>query len=450
MHEEIALEQRAAQPILSIREPTVPGELGATFGRLVAELDDVAERRGLTITGAPRVAYHPTAGGSESEVAFPIASTPKLDDPRVRVRELPAGIYATIWHRGAYAGLGATIGRLRSELSRAGLATEGPFWEVAWSDPARTPDPADYLTEILWKVVETPGLEPTPYPLPPVDAGLPEGVAAYGERVAPFEIDAARYPGLSEHHVDPREGVTVRDVTLEMIEGERWPAFLVEPGGAGPWPAILWAHPAPGSRDTYLDEAVALARGGALSLLVTFPWSHDAFWGELFEDALRDIATHRRIVREMRRLVAWLAARNDVDGDRLAYVGHSYGASFGGVLAGIEPRVRSYALLAPAPTFSDIFVLNRRWIRGEARDEFARALSPLDPPRYLAHAAHAALFFQLGREDHFFPHERIDQLVGAASEPKRVAWYDADHYLDHDLARADRAGWLHERLGLAR
>lgn len=448
MHEEIALERREAQPILSIREPTVPGDLGATFGRLVAELVAAAGSRGLTITGAPRVAYHPDGSGSVSEVAIPVPATADLDDPRVRVRELPAGLYATIWHRGPFAGLEGTIGTLRHELAREGIATEGPFWEVAWSDPALTPDPADHLTEILWKVVESPAIEPTPYPLPDLESGLPEGVTTYEELVARFEIDPLELPAVETEGSERRDGVTVRDLLLETAAGERWPAFLVEPTGEGPGPAILWAHPAPGDRTTYLDEAVALAHEGARSLLPSFPWSRDEFWAEIFSDASRDVESHVAIARELRRLVSWLAARDDVDGDRLAYVGHSYGASFGGLLAGIEPRVRSVAMLAPAPTFSDIFVLNRRWIRGSRRDAHTRTLSPLDPSRYLGHAAATALLFQFGEQDHLFPHERLAQLVAAASEPGRVVWYDTGHYLESDRARADRDEWLRGRLRL--
>ena len=41
-----------------------------------------------------------------------------------------------------------------------------------------------------------------------------------------------------------------------------------------------------------------------------------------------------------------LIARDDVDPERLGYVGHSLGATWGGALAGVEKRVKAFVLMS--------------------------------------------------------------------------------------------------------
>src|SRR2546425_10340524 len=48
----------------------------------------------------------------------------------------------------------------------------------------------------------------------------------------------------------------------------------------------------------------------------------------------------------MRRVADLLLARKDVDQKRLAYVGHSYNASVGGFLSGIDKRFKAFVLMA--------------------------------------------------------------------------------------------------------
>jgi fermentation-respiration switch protein FrsA (DUF1100 family) len=76
-----------------------------------------------------------------------------------------------------------------------------------------------------------------------------------------------------------------------------------------------------------------------------------------------------------------------------------------------------------------------------------RDLRDVDPLRQIAHAAPSKLFLQDGRRDSVVPRTALDGLIRSASKPKQVRWYDADHGLNEQALRDQRA-WLTRELGL--
>ena len=122
-------------------------------------------------------------------------------------------------------------------------------------------------------------------------------------------------------------------------------------------------------------------------------------------------------------------------------------ALLGGVLAGIEGRLKAIVLVAGASSFVDVAVANVPSLSGEALEHYRRGMGPIDPTRYVALPRAAPLFLQFGERDEFFGDETSRRLADAATEPKLVRWYDADHYFRSEEARRDRVEWLHARLG---
>ena len=51
------------------------------------------------------------------------------------------------------------------------------------------------------------------------------------------------------------------------------------------------------------------------------------------------------MIIDLRRAVDLLASRSDVDPERIAYLGVSYGGMMGGLLASIEDRLQAYVLI---------------------------------------------------------------------------------------------------------
>src|SRR5262249_23270657 len=100
--------------------------------------------------------------------------------------------------------------------------------------------------------------------------------------------------GFSEASVEERAKAMLIELTyVGQSDEDHVPAYLVMPHGNGPYPAIVWVHwLRPGSRhanqDEFLDEALALAHSGVVSLLIEVPQPRPTYVAEKEPyDALR-------------------------------------------------------------------------------------------------------------------------------------------------------------------
>jgi pimeloyl-ACP methyl ester carboxylesterase len=212
------------------------------------------------------------------------------------------------------------------------------------------------------------------------------------------------------------------------------------------------------NRKEFLDEALLLARSGAVSLLTDAPMVRPGFLPE--KDALQgevqNAEASRQQVIDFRRGVDLLIARGDVDPARLAFVGHSYNAHTGGILSGVEKRIGSFVLMAGV--FADeeyIFESQtpavtefRRRTGEEALRDFFRQYAFDDPIYFIGHSAPSATFLQFGRDDTPIPESLARGYFERFAEPKKIAFYKAGHALNSE-ARKDRVQWLGERLKLS-
>ncbi len=276
-----------------------------------------------------------------------------------------------------------------------------------------------------------------------------------------FEYDRGLPLDVREAGVEERDGARVRDISYRSPKGGRVTAYLVEPSGkTRTRAAVIFMHSRPGSRKNFLDEALSLAKAGAVSLLIDAPFSRAGESKRDFDptvtrpEADRDI--YVQTVVDLRRGVDLLVSRPDVDPKRIGFVGHSYGAHTGAVLAGVERRIKAYVIMAGAPSLTEFLrtstlpaiVKTRDALTKEQRENYFGVLAGVDPVNYVGHAAPAALFFQFGKAD-TYPTEAQARLYSEkASRPKLVKFYDAGHALNEE-ARRDRAAWLGQQIGLA-
>jgi dienelactone hydrolase len=212
------------------------------------------------------------------------------------------------------------------------------------------------------------------------------------------------------------------------------------------------------NRKEFLEEALMFARAGTASLLTDAPLVRPGFVPE--PQGLRSLEQNaeasRQQVIDLRRGIDLLLARPEIDGTRLAYVGHSYNAHTGAILAGVEKRIASFVLMAGE--FADeeyifgsdspaIKQFRQRNGEKELRDFFARHAYD-DPVHFLAHASPSAIYLQFGKKDDGIPEKFARGYFDRFSEPKKIAFYDAGHALTAE-ARKDRVQWLAERLKLS-
>jgi hypothetical protein len=79
-----------------------------------------------------------------------------------------------------------------------------------------------------------------------------------------------------------------------------------------------------------------------------------------------------------------------------------FGALFGGILSGVEPRIATYVLMAGIGSFTDVALLNIRDLQGRPRETFRAVMDPIGPIHHIGHAHPSSLFFPFGRNDTFF------------------------------------------------
>ena len=287
----------------------------------------------------------------------------------------------------------------------------------------------------------------------------------FEELVRQFDYDAKAPFDVREVGREHRDGATVIDLTYAGARGGRVPAYLILPGyGRGRFAAVLYGHwMMPGSplksRREFLEEALVMARAGAVSLLIDAPYVRPGFVAEKDEarEAAQSAEVARQQVIDFRRGLDLLLARGDVDAKRVAYVGHSFDAHVGAILAGVEKRVGSFVLMAGAyaneeyvfdPENKNMLALRRR-LGDEALRKYFRDYAWDDPVHFVGHSSPASVFLQFGRRDEPIPEKMARRDFARFGEPKRVGFYDAGHALDA-AARRERVEWRAGRLSLRR
>jgi cephalosporin-C deacetylase-like acetyl esterase len=274
-----------------------------------------------------------------------------------------------------------------------------------------------------------------------------------------FAYDASAPIDVKQASAREADGVRILELTYASPKGGRVPATLLLPSATTEKvPAVVFQHGAGNaSRRDFLDEGQNLARSGIASLLVDAPFNRPPFRSWLTFQ-LRDRAAYVQNVVDVRRAIDVLSARPEIDGERIALVGFSYGGLLAGILAGVESRFQAVVVMSGPGRITD--VLRREgaaWVAAAPRS--GRPARQRQLTRYLAHMravdavpyvgrATAPIYFQFGRRD-TMPKAWFAAYVAAAPAGKRTSWYAAGHGLC-DCATRDRKAWLRERLGLAR
>jgi dienelactone hydrolase len=257
--------------------------------------------------------------------------------------------------------------------------------------------------------------------------------------------------------VETRGDVVIQDLSYASPKGGRVPAYLVVPVGKGPFAAVVWGHwywenSPMKSRRQFLDEAIVLARSGVVSLLTDGPVARAGYVPDRTQMNAKQFDDLVQQVVDMRRGADLLLARPEVDPRRLAFVGHSYNATVGAILAGVDRRFKALVLMAGALSdqvdFRSAEYRRYREKVGPAKwDAFAAKHAWADPGPYVAHAAPAAVFLQFATREDFLTPGRAKQYAANVSEPKRFKLYEAPHALNAAACR-DRLAFLAEMLSV--
>jgi dienelactone hydrolase len=286
----------------------------------------------------------------------------------------------------------------------------------------------------------------------------PHGSAAPAGR---FDYDRSVPFSSETRTLVESSGTSLEDLSYASPKAGRVSAYLARPCGPGPHPGIVFGHWGPGTRTEFLAEALRYAQAGVACLLPDYPWTRPAPWRRNlagFGDPEKDLETQVQAVVDLRRGLDLLESLPDVDRSRLCYVGHSYGAQWGAILAAVDRRAEAYVLVGGLGATRDAYLDNnepdmvalRRQAPSGQLEKYVEAVGVLDAIRYVPSAAPAPLLFQFARYERYFDAASMNRYWAAASEPKEVCWYDCGHELNDPQALADRSRFLAEHVGLPR
>ncbi len=247
--------------------------------------------------------------------------------------------------------------------------------------------------------------------------------------------------------VNERYPIAVDDVSYTAGK-DRINAYLVRPLGVhGRLPAVVYLHGAQGDRTELLVQSTWLAARGAIALVITAPSTASqepaGLKGIPFLKWEQQIQA--RDVVAVRRAVDLLASRKDVDPSRIGFVGWSSGSHTGGILAGVEPRLRALVLMSGGVAPVEVYAA---LARPEQRPSIRLYMGSVDPLAFLPKARPGSLFLQDGRQDTIVPRKALVTFAHAAPHGTRLRWYAAGHGLNNAAYR-DQLAWLAARLRIA-
>jgi dienelactone hydrolase len=234
------------------------------------------------------------------------------------------------------------------------------------------------------------------------------------------------------------------DISYASPRGGRVTAYAVIPNAVQRHAGIVWQHWGQGDRSSMLPEALSMARRGAASILINSPSNRpNPSQPKTPEEGL---ALWLQDAVDIRCAADILVRVYGVPATRLAYVGHSYGATLGGVIAVGDRRFRALVLMGGFASIGDSILHPKT---GSAGDQhLAEVYAVLDAERWIGQAAPAALFLQFARYDRFITEDQANRYAKAASEPKLVRWYECGHEFNDAQSTADREDWLARQLSL--
>lgn len=317
--------------------------------------------------------------------------------------------------------------------------------------PVEKPALVSEVTQTATPIPATEAMTETPIPTAtttplPTPTAIPE-VTGIEEAIPLFGYDPSQPLLIEEKNpVKEQDGVKIYDISFYGPSGGIR-AYLVVPPGEGPFPGIVYAHwlgDIWSNRDEFLNEAIDMGGHGFASILIdqVFPWKQKP------KSIARDRLAIIKQVIAIRRCVDVLLDDTyvNVDPERIAFVGHDYGAMHGTLALGVDDRFSAAILLALTTRYANWNA--GFWVLDDNATDYRAALQPFDPVEYAPLFQPIPVFLQYSSRDGYVSVDTANEFASAVIVPdKTLTFYDTDHQLEIQEAEDDRMDWLLEVFG---
>lgn len=276
------------------------------------------------------------------------------------------------------------------------------------------------------------------------------GVAAAADRDV-FAYDVNAPLNLQVAFESTNDGVEVSALSFGSPRGGSVTGLLFDPVTRSSLrPGIVLMHGLPGTARGMAPLGQQLAQQGAVVIAIDAPFARRT--GQPVQFTAQDRAEQIQLMTDLQRAVDVLRAHVNVDEQRIAYLGISYGGAMGALFAGIERRLKAAVLVVADGGLVSHFTgpEDSSFMAGlscATRAGWFADMAPIEPIRFIAHASPTPLLLQNGRLDALVPVADAQALHQAAPQPSTILWYEAGHGLNPQAA-ADRLDWLRQEIGL--
>lgn len=229
-------------------------------------------------------------------------------------------------------------------------------------------------------------------------------------------------------------------VTYRSARDQRVPALLILPKQSSEerLPCVILMHGLGGDKRMFQMLWGSLTRAGFALFAIDAQYhgerkpSDDIPFFGMYPYRSRDALI--QTVIDLRRGVDYLQTRQEIDPNRIGYIGASMGGIIGSMFAGGDERVKAPVLLVAG---GDWKILMERstlsmW-RDAARNnpqqmqEALRVMDVVDPVNWVGRIAPRPVLFINGDADDVVPVDSNKALHNAAGEPKKIVWYKGGH-----------------------
>jgi serine/threonine protein kinase/formylglycine-generating enzyme required for sulfatase activity/predicted esterase len=136
-------------------------------------------------------------------------------------------------------------------------------------------------------------------------------------------------------------------------------------------------------------------------------------------------------VKDVSRAIDYAQTRPELDRDKIAYYGYSWGAEMGAIVPAVEPRIKACILALGGL-------------------DFQRSLPEVDVINFISRVKQPVLMLN-GRYDFFFPmqstQEPFYQMLGSKKDQKKHLLYDTSHNIPRNELIKESTNWLDQYLG---
>jgi dienelactone hydrolase len=241
--------------------------------------------------------------------------------------------------------------------------------------------------------------------------------------------------GIEVYHVTFPSPVTTPTPENNTVHAEYY-----RPKGAGKFPAVIVLDITGGDQSLSRFIATYLAQNRVAGLFVQM-----AYYGPrrppgsrlrlLSPNIPHTLAAVRQTVLDCRCAAAWLAARPEVDAQRVGILGTSLGSFIATLTGEMEPRISRVAILLGGGGLVDAYYdhpLARPArtvyeLLGGTKEQVKELLAPADPLTCAANLKGRPVLMIAAKRDEIVPPCAAVALWEAMGRPK-IVWYDTTHY----------------------